>query len=413
MVPSPQQAAPAPPIPKSLTGKVALLLETRLMPLAYPLLRKNDWQVVVAGLWAIFGAAVLVAGVSPMVDASRESIRREARLRAADHARVLVERNAPYFASRMETRAEIGILERQNGIRLAAIVDMQGRIIAPATRLGQVLAGSPEALVSNQARRIFSEGAESGRAFFPSGDVVAVVEPIKVLNPAQGRNQTVAFALVSIDLTQSQMTADDVVLSYGYSAAIAIGIGLILGFVAVRVTLKPLETLNQDIDRVLSGETTRVTHEYKWASTDSLWEVVQSTLARETRGGGGASAPASVAVEDLAAPVVGLLANAPMGVVVLDANGRVVSMNAWFEEATGIRAAEAIGQELASQARDQAFASLVSDLMTRAVPGTDGVSEELDFAGVPHRVTLSAPGNGISGAHCYWMTMHRAEAASA
>ena len=49
-------------------------------------------------------------------------------------------------------------------------------------------------------------------------------------------------------------------------------------------------------------------------------------------------------------------------------------------------------------ARDQSLGQFTNDLFDRAMPGTEGVSEDYDFSGVAYRCHASCVGSGINTA---------------
>jgi hypothetical protein len=111
--------------------------------------------------------------------------------------------------------------------------------------------------------------------------------------------------------------------------------------------------------------------------------------------------------DELAAPLKMMGQVAQFPVLVCDGDKRVLFMNPMFEEVSGIRLDNALGQEFASVARDQSMAVFVGDLFDRAMPGTEGVSEDYDFSGVSYRVSASCVGSG--GSKCYVLAAARVE----
>ena len=83
---------------------------------------------------------------------------------------------------------------------------------------------------------------------------------------------------------------------------------------------------------------------------------------------------------------------AGLGFIAFDPTLTTVSINALFEEISGIRA-DSVGQNLQQVARDQSMISLTKDLMER-VQGSPNRSanDDFEFSGVAYQVVGSAVG---------------------
>lgn len=398
--------------PKTPIEKARAFLETKIMPIFYGIALKNEWRVVAIGVFAAFAIVNLVVAVFPILQANRTAIVAETQRRAQFMARQMAERNAPILAAGAETKTDTAGAETGDGVRAAVLTDLELRILAPAKLMNQYFVSGSEAVFAKKVSSLFKEGRERGVVADIGNDVVVAVEPVRVYIASTARNTVTGMAIVSVDASIAIPSLGDMGLVYGETLILTALIGALLFYILYRVTLKPLEVLNEDMDKALKGELAQVTHEFKWEELNSLWEIIQSTVQRATResgGGEGGSMAAEIGAEEIAAPFRLLGAHSKIGVVVCDANRAVVSLNAIFEEASGIRADGAIGQELSSLARDQAFGSLVQDLFARAQPGSDGVSEDFDFSGVTFKLHASAVGAMTGTVKAYVLLAIKAE----
>jgi len=200
------------------------------------------------------------------------------------------------------------------------------------------------------------------------------------------------------------MTYSDTMIRMGILA-------LILVFILQRITLKPLQVLNEDIDKVLKGEMNQVTREFKFEELDPLYDVINSALQRVGKGdsgGGGSSASSSDAFANVAgtlAEVAGALGN---GALVMGSDQVVSFINPAFEEITGIRNDASVGQSIESVARDQGFVALMQDMISRADSGGRTVSEDTEFSGVSFKLHLHPfGGGGGSPARAFLLTVSK------
>jgi PAS domain-containing protein len=365
------------------------------MPLFYDLAFKQEWRILLITLFAGLVLANLLVSVSPIIESGKKTAIKEVGKRAQFMARQIVERNTPYLVARTESKTEIGSIEREDGVRVAVLMDLDSRILAPSAKFNQHLVMGGEAKLAAQARDLFRKGKETGVVSLMDGEVVGAVEPVKIYNPHQGKNVIVGMALVSLDASLSTLDVGEMGVIYSETLVYTAIIGGLILLVLYRLTLKPFQVLNDDIDKVLKGEISQVTHEFKIEELNPLWDVINSALQRIPGGDGSAGASGGASApnpEEFVGPLKMMGEQSPNGVVVCDSDRRVLYANSPFEEMTGIRTDNVVGSPLTEHARDQAFSGLLSDLFDRASSGGDGVTEEFEFSGVQYRCSMAAFG---------------------
>ncbi|MCC7441626.1 MAG: FHA domain-containing protein [Bdellovibrionales bacterium] len=396
------------PVPTDLKGRLVWIFERSVMPLFYGANLKNEWKTIIVGMFSVF--VVLSMGISmyPLLMANQQTVINETGGRARFMARQIIEKNAGAIAAQAESKAEIGGIAREDGVILAVLTDLDNRIIAPASNANSHLSAGNIGLVARKAAKKFQEGTETGFILKADESTIVAVEPLKILHPRAGRNVTVAMAVVAIDLTLSTPSISTIAVTYSHSFVITSILGALLLIVLYRLTLKRFEVLNEDIDKVLKGEMSSVTNEFKAEEFNQLWDVINSAMQRLPKDGGdGAqSGPSSDPTEEFLGPAKMMGEVSPFGVLVCDVDKKILYTNRIFEEVAGIRASDVAGQEISAAARDQAFAMLVTDLFSQAKGGVLA-SEDFEFSGVPFRVQASAFGG--SNAKGYLLVAVKAE----
>jgi hypothetical protein len=405
---TPAQALPvAPPVPQNLGEKIKFFVEERFLPAMFGMLQKNEWRMIGQLLLVVFVLVSVMFVVQPLVDRSDFLIRNELMKRTRYMAKLIVNQNTQHIVKGEKNRVDLAGVENEEGIKYAVVIDMEGTLIAPLSRANQPFNAGEESVFALSQIRKYKRKDKSddhvGASRNLEGQVVVSVEPFKVFNPRTSTNEIVALALVSADASLAVPAFAQSSISYLETMLYLLGLGAILGFIFYRVTLRPFQVLNDDIDRVLRGELPEVTHEYKFSEMDSLWEVINQALQQiPKRGSGDVAAPSLLSNPSDAylGPIRTLLPVAQFGMVLLDESRRIVTMNPIFEELSGIRLQGVEGQELASQGRDQSFGEFVNDVCNRAPVGAEGLTESYDFSGIPHKVHVAAfgpPGGGAKG----------------
>ncbi|MGE0615813.1 MAG: FHA domain-containing protein [Bacteriovoracia bacterium] len=390
-------------IPTDPLGKAGWYFEKFVMPVFYGLNLRHEWRVICISLFTAFAFLNLFISVYPLLELNEVAVVKETGKRAAALAREIVEKNSAYIAANAETKTIIGNLENEDGVREAVLIDLRNRILAPSKKLNQYLTAAPEGVVAAKAaKRYTAGGAESGYVVRADDETVVAVEPLKVLDPQTGRNAIVAMAVVSIDTTLSTPSGGDVGMIYSKTLIALLAVGALIFFAVYRLTLKPLEILNDDIDKVLKGDMSQVTREFKRSELNQLWDVINSALQRvphelgtgsDGAGGGGGAAAASLEAYLEGLKVLG--ASARSGVVVFDRDKAIAYINPFFEELSGIHSHEAVGQPITSVARDQALGVLFEDMLGQASASVGlTITEETEMAGINYKVSGVAVGMG-------------------
>ena len=302
-----QNVLSGPGEPKTLKEKAAFAFDQFAMPFFYGLAMKNEWRFVCVAIFAIFCVANMFVSVSPLLESSRVSVVRETGRRATFMARQIADNAAPLLANRAESRIDLGAAENAEGVKLAVVIDMDNRIVAPASRQNQYLTGGGESLIAVKARDAFRGGRETGFWQAVDSSTLVAIEPLKAFNQASGKNVVIGMSVVSVDTSGASMGFGDVGLVYSEILIITAILGLITLLILHRLTLKPLQVLNDDMDKVLKGEMTQVTHEFKWEELNALWDLINSALQRIPKsssgfGGMGKTEP-TISADDFAGPL--------------------------------------------------------------------------------------------------------------
>ncbi len=399
-------------MPQDLKGKVIWFFEERIMPYFYNLNLKHEWKIIGIGLLSAFVVANLFISVQPLTVSGRQAVIKEVMRRARLIAQQIVEKNTAALAAKMETKTEIGSLEKEQGVNVAYLTDLESRILAPASRLGQYFTEGPEAVYARQAKKEFAAGRETGFVKELNDTTVVAVEPVKILHPQLGKNVVVGMAIVSIDTTLSTLSFADHGVIYSETIILTGLLGALLFLILYRLTLKPFQVLNDDIDKVLKGDETQISRQYKFEELDPLWDIVDSALKRVVNSGdanSGGLSQSSLGAQELLPPFQMLGDAAHIGLVVCDEYRKITYLSPTFEEMSGIRSDNALGQDLASVARDQAFGDFSNDLFSRVFSGGDAVSEDFEFSGITYKMYAAAVGMSGSSPKLYVLAAMKAE----
>lgn len=377
--------------PTTLSEKIKFWFETYVLNFVYNLNEKNEWNVIMAGMFGVLTVAGAALAVYPVLERVSDKLQIEAAQRALMLARQLVERNAQFVYERTESKTDVAFVEKEPGVKGAYLIDLEGRVMAPARKLNQYLTEQTEANFSASARAAFSEKEDRERWVRVFDDTVAVAVPLRIFNQVTGKNVPVAFGLVFFDRSLILFDSGTEALAYIQAMILIAIVAVIIFFSLYRLTLRPLTALNEDIDQVLKGNAAVVEKKYKMEEIGALIDVVNAALQRANGGATGA-----LGGGDCSEDVIHMLkfAAAKMsgaGMMVFSADKKIMFVSPFLEEVTGIRNDSAVGSDIGTVARDSAFISFVEDILARApVAGQEAVGEDFEFSGTNYRMECLA-----------------------
>ncbi len=390
-----QNMEPEVVMPEDLPGKVKFFFEGKVMPNFYGMLMKTEYRMIVAGVVGVMAALSVVGAMMPTLDLAEQSIKKEAAIRAKVLCREVADRYLPLIAGHAESQIDLSLLEAEESVKLVAITNPDLQIIAPQSRLNQILAGGKEAQFAMAMAKEFREGREKGAGGILGETLAIWIEPIKTSDPRQMKSIVAGLAVVAIDFSGNMISGGGTGVAYG-TAAIVAGLAAFLAYwILMRLTFKPFEVLNDDLDQVLRGEIGKVTQEFKIEELQGLWSNINAAVQRLPKGGGGGevdTADVTINWDNEFAAIRAIAEAAGFGFMGFDSNLIVAAMNPQFEEIAGIRM-DALGQALSIVARDQSFILLVTDLKERvgSSPSRSAL-DECEFSGVLYQVVATGAG---------------------
>ncbi|NDD90913.1 FHA domain-containing protein [bacterium] len=403
-------------MPRDFKSSLLWIFERRLMPYLYQFLLKVEWRNLVFGSYFLLTLIAIVFAVFPAIQAGDELVIRELQRRGRLMARLIVESNIPYIANKAEARSEIPeAIAKGSGVLQAYLTDLDGRFLAPAARLNQYVTSGASAVVLTKARAAFLNGQVDTFIVPGTSSTLVAVEPMFIYSPKESKNIPVAMGVVTLDsgiavhgIGKTAVIVSEALLWLAFFA-------VILALAVYRLTLKPLEIINNQIDRTLKGDLREeFSRECKFEELSGLQDMIEALLRRaasaqlsESRKETGTSS-ISIADECLY-PFRTLGEQMAHGMAFCDSERRLLFMNSSLEELSGIRSDNGMMQNLPDQARDQAFASLLNDLFDRAGRTPEGASEEFEFSGVPYRIQMVAVGVSSSSPRGYVLITTRSE----
>lgn len=390
-------AAPVaePEKPKSLFAKYKKKFDEVVLPVVYEFLEKYEWSSVVAGIMGVYMLMFIGFAIYPVLQSSQESIIKESERKAKFILDQIVKQNTVPIIEGRETALTVELAEDDGDVQEAVITNTDGRILAPLRRLNAIYDNPYATRHRNRIKR----GGETQwrRHVTRTEDYFVMTQPVMIGSKKQpGRNVPGALATIRYSIKRTEINFNVVGAIFGEFVFIALLLGVMAMYIVVQVTRQPFHVLNDDIDQVLKGNSSEVPKRFMFPMLDELIDTINAALSRIPQEAGeqgevvSASETEAQIIDNMFSTIKNMSRVSVYGMMILDADQRIQTINPILEEITGIHEAEALGDVVANVSRDDAFPSLIADLVNSAAAmGDEGASEDYEFNSGLHKV------------HCY------------
>ena len=380
---------------KNIFTKLFHKFDEVVTPVVIDFNRRHEWWNLFATLFVIYVLLNIGLSVYPFLQTAEESVIREAEKRAEYIARMIADLNQEALADNQEGKMNIDFAEKDPAVREALIVDMNGRVLAPGSKVNE---NTSNAVIVKHLRKI-RRGRKKDWILKRRRDSerqrVLITVPIFVRDPKNGLQVPRALVAVKFDLKGIALDIGTIGVVYFESLITALLLGSVFVFLMVRLTYHSINMLNDDMDNVLKGNETSVPKRYKMAPLEKLIDAINSALTRipdlqsdEVESVDTTESEQQI-VDSLMAPIQYLVTSSPAPMMLLDMFGNVITMSPLFEEMSGIHATGSEGSPIVEVARDDAFATMMTEMIASAPEnGVEGVTEEFEF------------GSGAVKVHC-------------
>jgi hypothetical protein len=382
---------------KSVFKKLFYKFDEIFPPVVIDFNTRHEWKVVASALFLIYVFLYIGLSVYPLLETAKESVLREAERRAFYIARQIADLNQEHLANGQEVLLTTDFAEKDPSVSDAMIIDLAGRVLAPVSRANESVNNTfiirHLSLIregNQKAWRLISKRNEDATK-------VIVTVPIFVRAPKSGLNVPKALVTVTFMLKGITLDAGTIGVVYFESLILALLIGVVFLYLVYRLTYNTIERVYDDMDEVLKGNQPSVPKRYKLEPLEKLIDSINSALSRipdlkqESDKVVQASDSEQQIIDSLLAPIQMLVLRGSTPMMLLDSEGRIITMNPAFEELTGMHLESSTQQAVSDVARDEAFSSMTSDMMSKAIAlGMQGATEDYEFSSGLHRVSCIA-----------------------
>ncbi len=389
--------------PQGLVAKYKKKFDEVFLTVLYDFYERTEFANLLSAMFGVYLVLTLGFSVYPVLQRSREEV-----LRQAEH-------QAKYISSQVAYLNRQAILEGKEGALLTEFADaeinvkevnisnLEGRIMAPGSKLNESFQNTYFIRYKDLLQKNLDK--ESWRITrttrLVDREEIIAFTPIMVPSKTKGTNVPGAIATVIYSTAGIAMDSGTIGAIYLEALFFSGFLGIIFLYLVYAVVHKPIEKLNDDMDKVLKGDGDSVEKKYKNEIMDSLIDTVNSALGRIPRDGNKSAELSSggdqerMIIDNMMRSVEFLSTKAAAPMLILDPEMRVRITNPAFDELTGIRGAQ--GEVIDTVSRDESFPSLLKEMSENSVnAGNDGVQEDYDFNSGSYKIHAIAL-SGIPG----------------
>ncbi|HXH74365.1 MAG TPA: FHA domain-containing protein [Bacteriovoracaceae bacterium] len=356
------------PMPASLIGKPIWVFKYKIMPIIYSFNQSYEWAALVGILLFIFIAFNITLTILPVLRDSKVLLIKEVALRGKQYAAEVDRLNNVNLRDKNLDQVSTGFLEGDDaeGVQSYKLFDIEGRVFRPVTELNTIVNDqfSVDAMAfyrveKNQDREIISD---------LGNNVIGIGRAIKAHDKVLGRDTVVAIITLYFSPTSLAREASNNSKAYLESLITSAMVAIVFFGFLYYMTVKPLDELKFQIERVLRGRQKELTSKTLFKEIHPLRNTINSLLTRLKELQNVDSGETQTLEEDgpYLRTLKEFMAGSQGAVMILNSEKIIQNLNAECEDLVGIRENASAGQSILDTARDQGFAATLIDLCDKS-----------------------------------------------
>jgi hypothetical protein len=298
--------------PKSLSVKLRKKFDEAVVPVFIDYHTKYDWPTMAGGLFVLFLLLNLFFSVYPILEGSKEELLKETEKRAVFIAQQIASLNRNYIQENKEALLNVEFAEEDPTVKEALIINLDGRVMAPASRLNQTYESRfvferRKKMVNDQKYWSVAKQRSEER-----GEVL-VFNPILVLSKTKGINIPGAIVVVVMSTIGVALDSGTVGVVYFETLMVSSIIGAIILYVLYHVSTRPLIRIREDLEKILRGEAEAVEKVFRGELYDSLIDTINTAASKIPKAIPGADSALGAGVAQIDQSTVDSILAMPFG----------------------------------------------------------------------------------------------------
>ncbi len=383
--------------PEEPLEKAFWFIKYKLMNHVHGLNEEYEWHHIIPAAFLLFSIICITLIVFPVMDNNKVLLINEIAERGYHYIQELSRINSEALNNgeieKIDTEWITRKEEGTEGIVGYRLMDMEGRIVRPSTKLNEYVRDPHFVLAWELARARVSQNAQSGRPFVRSisSDTILIGKSIWAFNRNSARQEPIG--IVAIKFAPRSLREHIQKINHNFlESLVKVGITMIVFFVIFYfITLRPVEELRYQFEEGLRGNRKNLETRYMFSELDKLKNSINTSLQRirELSAEEGDEVIEEESDERYVASLYEFMQGAQGAAMILDSNKNLSYINLEAEDLCGIRESASQGMGLLDVAREQGFAATIIELCDNSA-NNNGTHQEghYDISGVPHKVCV-------------------------
>lgn len=242
------------------------------LPPIYRTTEKFELKYVLMMFTLVFVFIVTFLSIFPLSKIARDSVFEESKRRALTLAKNLEQMNRKALTDDSELSLSTDFISRESGVERAVILSARGGgILAPASHAGRYINDPFIAGLKN---------TEAIKVEEVNDKQIGASVPFKFYDPDSGNTVVKAYAVVIYNIDPLAVDFKRTLSLFIQIFFISTLIGLLVYFVQYRLFLRPLQTLNDQMDEALKSRTNDIRVPFKMKPFQDLIVKINSALSQ-------------------------------------------------------------------------------------------------------------------------------------
>lgn len=395
--------------PSGLVASINNFLDTAILPFFESLIKRYPITFILPVIIIALTSAVTIIVTVPIISYDGYLLEKEASLRGIYLSNLLATENRDLIDVRSNKEPSVVSVSGVPGVKMAFVIDVEGRVLAPTEYEGQMI----PATILARTQKIISgeikvEDIEAGDIAKMEGgaDIYKIAEgeywvtsPIRIYSSEEGKKVIAGFSVINFTSSANALSFSSASQRIVIGMVIAGFIGLILAILLGRLFNIPFVRLYDEVDLTVKGDSKKITYQIASKYAKDLIDLLNIVLKRTKRF---SAKDSSIEDIDMFAKgkrkevdeieIINSIGNSlKTPFFVIDTSNIIVTANRAFNEIASFKAMDWNGVSLIDSIQDQNLLGAILNLTNKYKEIRQDISDEIFVNDKALRVTV----NGI------------------
>ena len=386
--------------PDAPLAKLIWVVKYKLMRYLHNFNEEYEWNHLIAIIIFLFTVLNISLIIFPVMDSNKHLLIKEIAERGYHYIQELVRINTNALNEREIEKIDTEWITRKSegteGVTDYRLMDMEGRIIRPSTKLNEYV-HDPHFVSAWELskRRVSAYGVPIEKPFIKSisRSTVIIGKSIWAFNQASSQQEPIG--VVAIKFSPATLKKHTQKISYNFLEALAkVGVAsAILFAIFYFLTIRPLEELRFQFEEGLRGGRKDIKSKYLFSELGQLKNSINTSLQRirELSNEEGDEFTEEEDDEKYVNSLYEFMQGASGPVLILDSQKNLAHINLEAEDLCGIRESASKGSNILDVSREKGFAATLTELCDNSA-NNDGTHQggEYELTGVAYKINVAS-----------------------